>query len=81
MKKVFVIIFLSIQLVVFAQDIPSSSRSREAIERVKPNLQIEFKESGFSPGLPILFENIQLLSLILKKYKVLPENTSKIKNI
>ena len=53
MKKVFIIIFLSIQLVVFAQDIPSSSRSREAIERVKPNLQIEFEKSGFRLGLPI----------------------------
>ncbi|MBE9512291.1 MAG: murein L,D-transpeptidase [Bacteroidetes bacterium] len=53
MIKVLIIIFLSFQLVAFAQDIPSSSRSREAIERVKPNLQIEFEKSGLSPGLPI----------------------------
>ena len=53
MKKVFIIIIFSFQLIAFAQDIPSSSRSREAIERVKPNLQIEFEKSGLSLGLPI----------------------------
>ena len=56
MKKaisILFIIFLPLQFVVFAQDIPSNSRSREAIERVRPNLQKEFENSAFKFGAPI----------------------------
>lgn len=56
MKRVILILFvvsLPLRFFAFAQDIPSSPRSREAIERVRPNLQKEFENSKLTFGSPI----------------------------
>lgn len=56
MKKTILILFiaiLSMQFGAFAQEIPSSLRSREAIARVQPQLQKEFSDSNLHFGAPI----------------------------
>lgn len=56
MKKAILIIIISVLIipsVAFAQAIPSSSRSREAIKRVQPKLQKEFENSSLKFGSPI----------------------------
>jgi TonB family protein len=56
MKKAITIFFvavLTIPILIYAQDIPSSPRSREAITRVLPQLQKEFADSSLNFGAPI----------------------------
>jgi len=53
-----------------AQTVPSSSRSREAIARVSPDLKKELSDKGFSWGAPIyirIFKKPKQLEVWLKK--------------
>ncbi len=46
-------LFLLFNHLTFSQNIPSSSRSREAIRRVQPALEKQFADAGFQWGAPI----------------------------
>jgi len=56
--------------ILFAQEIPSTERSREVIARIKPELQIRMESEGFQYGTPIfirIFKEERLLEIWMKK--------------
>ncbi len=67
--KFILFIFISL-LTAFAEEIPSSARSREIISRIEPELRNHVESEGFQYGTPIfirIFKEEQLLEIWMKK--------------
>jgi murein L,D-transpeptidase YafK len=62
--------FLSFNLMTFAQTIPSSARSRKAVENVLPELQKRFTQANLESGAPVfmrIFKHTDELEVWVKK--------------